>query len=99
MPIYEYECNKCGVLEVNQRIVDSPLTRCPRCRGKVHKLISQSSFRLKGTGWYATDYGKGNGNGNGKSRKDTTEPKSPAAKTETAKSETKKDSTTGTSTK
>lgn len=68
MPIYEYECSRCGIFEVNQRITESPLVKCPRCRGKVHKLISQSSFQLKGSGWYVTDYGRGNGKGNGNGR-------------------------------
>ncbi|HWP58246.1 MAG TPA: zinc ribbon domain-containing protein [Candidatus Acidoferrales bacterium] len=58
MPIYEYRCAKCGDFEVTQKITDSPLTRCPTCRGKVKKLISQTSFQLKGTGWYLTDYAR-----------------------------------------
>jgi putative FmdB family regulatory protein len=62
MPIYEYQCARCGTFEVSQRITDAPLASCPKCRGKVTKLISQSSFQLKGSGWYVTDYaGKGDG--------------------------------------
>ena len=60
MPIYEYECSKCGVIEVMQKIKDAPLKKCPECGGKVKKLVSQSSFHLKGSGWYATDYGSKN---------------------------------------
>ncbi len=57
MPIYEYVCEKCGSrLEVIQRIGDSPLKRCRKCRGKLQKAISRTSFQLKGSGWYATDY-------------------------------------------
>jgi len=57
MPIYEYECSKCGHQEeVWQKFSDKPLTKCELCNGKVRKLISQSSFHLKGTGWYVTDY-------------------------------------------
>ena len=57
MPIYEYECAKCGhIEEVLQKFSDKPLRRCPQCSGKLHKLVSQSTFHLKGTGWYATDY-------------------------------------------
>jgi putative FmdB family regulatory protein len=63
MPIYEYQCPRCGTLEVFQRITDSPLGRCPTCRSKVTKLISRSSFQLKGTGWYATDYAATGRNG------------------------------------
>lgn len=57
MPIYEYECSKCGAIdEVLQKFSDKPLSKCRHCSGKLHKLISQSSFHLKGTGWYITDY-------------------------------------------
>lgn len=58
MPVYEYLCAKCGEFEVTQRITDEPLKRCPKCRGKVQKLISASSFQLKGSGWYLTDYAR-----------------------------------------
>ncbi len=58
MPIYEYECTKCGnFTEALQKFSDKPLTRCKNCGGKLHKLISHSSFHLKGSGWYVTDYG------------------------------------------
>ncbi len=57
MPIYEYACTKCGhQLEVMQKISDKPLSRCTECRGKLEKLFSQTSFQLKGAGWYVTDY-------------------------------------------
>lgn len=57
MPIYEYECSKCGnIHEIMQKISDKPLSKCPQCSGKLHKLISQSAFHLKGSGWYVTDY-------------------------------------------
>ena len=61
MPIYEYHCQKCGVFEVTQRITESPLTTCPTCEGDVRRLISLTSFVLKGSGWYATDYARSNG--------------------------------------
>ena len=62
MPIYEYECEKCNrVTEALQSFNDSPLKRCKYCKGKVHRIISLSSFQLNGTGWYATDYAKGPG--------------------------------------
>ena len=61
MPIYEYQCSKCGeIFEAFQKISDAPLTECRFCRGKVEKLISQTSFQLKGSGWYLTDYAKKN---------------------------------------
>ena len=57
MPVYEYECTKCSKIEeAIQKFSDKPLTKCKHCSGKLHKLISQSSFHLKGTGWYVTDY-------------------------------------------
>ena len=60
MPIYEYECSKCGrIFEELQGFSDPPRKRCKFCRGKVQRLISQSSFHLKGSGWYTTDYVKG----------------------------------------
>ena len=57
MPIYEYECTKCGnIEEVFQTFSDKPLRKCKQCSGKLHKLVSHSSFHLKGSGWYVTDY-------------------------------------------
>ena len=63
MPIYEYECEKCGVtFEAMQAISARPLKTCnglgcdDKDNGKVHRLVSQSGFILKGSGWYASDY-------------------------------------------
>tara|TARA_B100000686_G_scaffold271507_1_gene288247 strand:+ start:1118 stop:1501 length:384 start_codon:yes stop_codon:yes gene_type:complete len=59
MPIYEYECEKCGVtFEAMQAISARPLKTCNGlgCNGKVHRIVSQSGFILKGSGWYASDY-------------------------------------------
>ncbi|MGD8665340.1 MAG: zinc ribbon domain-containing protein [Desulfobacterales bacterium] len=57
MPIYEYECTKCAKIEeVFQKFSDKPLVKCQHCGAKLQKLISQSTFHLKGTGWYVTDY-------------------------------------------
>lgn len=79
MPIYEYDCSKCGHIEAFQSITDAPLTRCPTCRSKVTKLISHSSFQLKGTGWYVTDYAGKNRGGPSEAAKDT--PKESSEKT------------------
>ena len=58
MPVYEYQCKECGhIEEAFQKISEPPLETCPRCNGGLKKLISQSSFHLKGSGWYVTDYG------------------------------------------
>ena len=57
MPIYEYVCKKCNSqLEIIQKITEEPLTTCPDCKGRLKKMISNTSFVLKGTGWYVTDY-------------------------------------------
>jgi len=57
VPIYEYECTKCGkITEVMQKFSDRPLRKCSHCHGKLRKLVSMSTFHLKGTGWYVTDY-------------------------------------------
>ncbi|MDR3606339.1 MAG: zinc ribbon domain-containing protein [Oligoflexia bacterium] len=61
MPLYEYECSKCNqVHEIMQKFSDAPMTECPVCHGPVKKLISSSSFALKGSGWYTTDYKRKN---------------------------------------
>ncbi len=65
MPIYEYECTKCGsIAEVLQKFSDKPHRKCPECSGKLHKLISNSTFHLKGSGWYVTDYANQSKNSN-----------------------------------
>jgi len=58
MPFYEYQCRDCGHrLEVLQKISDEPLIFCPECNeASLKKLISASAFRLKGSGWYETDF-------------------------------------------
>jgi putative FmdB family regulatory protein len=94
MPIYEYVCQKCGEFEVTQRITEKPLGKCPTCKGKVKKLISNTSFQLKGTGWYVTDYARKGQNGDAKkdsdSKKDSESKKDSAAKSNSeSKSESK----------
>jgi putative FmdB family regulatory protein len=57
MPIYEYECDSCEkTFEIMQKFSDEPLRTCPECGNQLRKLISNTSFVLKGTGWYITDY-------------------------------------------
>ena len=80
MPIHEYQCRKCEeVVERIEGIHDAPMKKCPSCGGKVDRMMSSSAFVLKGTGWYATDYGarshdNGNGKGNGKGEPKAKEP-------------------------
>ena len=81
MPIYEYLCEKCGShLEVMQKVSDAPLKRCTKCRGKLEKLFSRTSFQLKGSGWYMTDY---SGKSASKSEKSEKAPKSEKATAKT----------------
>ncbi len=58
MPFYEYECADCGQrVEVLQKISDEPLSQCPTCNAQsLRRLVSAAGFRLKGSGWYATDF-------------------------------------------
>lgn len=82
MPIYEYACTKCEhEFEVEQRITEGPVKTCPKCRSrKVKRLISRTSFMLKGSGWYSDLYSsKG---------PDKDEKKEPAAGDDSKKSET-----------
>lgn len=99
MPVYEYECTKCGhQMEVWQKISEAPVEHCELCSGKTKKIISQSSFHLKGTGWYVTDYASRNRTSEAK--KDTapkTKESTPAKAKE--KSDSKPASDSGTSSK
>ncbi len=57
MPIYEYQCQKCGRhFEKRQSVSDAPLAKCEKCGGKLEKQWSLSGFQFKGQGWYVTDY-------------------------------------------
>lgn len=110
MPIYEYRCEECGnELERLQRMSDDPLTDCPACeKPRLRRLISAAGFRLKGAGWYETDFkqsGKRNladsgneapksssGSGDGASGK--TAVKAPAKKTGSSESKPAKETKT-----
>jgi putative FmdB family regulatory protein len=94
MPIYEYRCEECGDFEEMQRITDAPLTRCPKCRRKLRRLISNTSFQLKGSGWYMTDYARsGSGNGEKKDASSKTSEKTSEGASE-SKSEKKSEAKT-----
>lgn len=83
MPIYEYRCSKCGQFEVMRKITEPALKRCPTCQSKVTKLMSSTSFQLKGSGWYVTDYArKGSADGNGKGKASDTKVETPASSSE-----------------
>ena len=93
MPLYEYKCQSCGkTFEVIQKFADEELKTHPGCGGIVEKLFSAPAFHLKGTGWYATDYGKGNGKSD-KSDGSKSESKSESEKADKAESKPKTEST------
>jgi putative FmdB family regulatory protein len=98
MPVYEYACEKCNhEFEAEQRISDDPIRTCPKCRArKVKRLISRTSFVLKGSGWYSDLYSSPSAKKDGEAKPAETGDKvSSDAKTETksdAKPETKSES-------
>jgi putative FmdB family regulatory protein len=106
MPIYEYECGKCGVFETSQRISEPALTKCPTCRRKVRRLISSTSFQLKGSGWYVTDYARSgsdkkpakDGDAKAESKGESTSDSTPEAKPKPDSKSKKADAKSGTST-
>ena len=85
MPFYEYQCSNCEYEEeVLQKISDKPLKKCAACgKSTMKKKVSAAAFRLKGGGWYETDFKSGNKKnvaGDAKSDKKASEPKQPAKK-------------------
>jgi putative FmdB family regulatory protein len=62
MPIYGYRCSNCGhEFEIQQRMSDHPLEACPKCQGKLNKILYPVGISFKGSGFYTTDYGSGKG--------------------------------------
>ena len=91
MPFYDYACAGCGEeFEVEQRITDPPLKSCPSCRSrKVKRLISHTSFVLKGGGWHADLYSSKRGKDKAAPAAGTEESSKPAAASSDSKSESK----------
>jgi putative FmdB family regulatory protein len=58
VPLYEYQCGRCGRFEIIRKFSDEPLTVCPTCGQEVQKLFSAPAIQFKGTGWYITDYAR-----------------------------------------
>lgn len=86
MPIFEYQCKKCGsIFEVLEKNSDEPRTIHDGCGGPVERLLSPPALQFKGTGWYITDYARNSGS------------KSSSSKAEPAKTESKTDSKSETS--
>ena len=98
MPIYEYECMECSKIEeAIQKFSDRPLNKCNHCSGKLQKLVSHSSFHLKGTGWYVTDYANKPNSASSHSRNEETSSSETSSTDKTAKAsttDTKKDTDT-----
>jgi putative FmdB family regulatory protein len=95
VPIYEYRCTKCGHrFEAIQKVNDSPLSKCEKCKGKVERLISSPAIQFKGSGWYITDYarkGTGPSEPTGSSDKTSESSSSEGASEKTGAKKKKKD--------
>ena len=99
MPIYGYRCTSCGhEFEIQQRMSDDPLKICPKCQGKLTKMLYPAGVIFKGSGFYSTDYkGSSKSSGNGSSSEGKPEGKGETktdSKPET-KSETRSESNSG----
>ena len=92
MPLYEYQCGKCGRFELIQKFSDQPLSVCPTCGQEVQKLLSAPAIQFKGTGWYITDYArKGGTSGSSGSSEGSSKP---AESNSSPQNSTSKDSST-----
>ncbi len=86
MPLYEYQCKKCGrVVEKIQKFSDPPLTKCQHCGGKLERLLSPPAIQFKGAGWYVTDYAKKSSAASGSSSSDSSAPSSDKKEKEASK--------------
>jgi putative FmdB family regulatory protein len=97
MPLYEYECKKCGHrFEKIQKFSDKPVKKCPECGGRVEQTISAPAVQFKGSGWYVTDYAKkssataSSSDSGSKDSKESKETKKEDKKTESTTKESKK---------
>ena len=89
MPLYEYQCTKCGErVEIIQRVSDPPYSHCPKCSGDMKKLLSSPAIQFKGSGFYKTDYASKKSSGGSESK--------PSESKSETKSESKSDSGSGT---
>ncbi len=95
MPIYEYQCQKCGEhIEKRQSVSEEPLKVCEKCGGELEKKVSLSGFQFKGAGWYVTDYAGKNGKSAEKSADNGSEKSSGGESTTSADSASKPSSDT-----
>lgn len=103
MPLYEYECKKCGHrFEKIQKFSDRMVKKCPECGGQVEQMISAPAVQFKGSGWYVTDYAKkssspgasGNSESSSKDKKDDKSKSDSGSKDSSSKDTSSKDSST-----
>ena len=98
MPLYEYQCTKCGHrFEKIQKFSDKLVTKCPECGGKVEQMISAPAVQFKGSGWYVTDYAKKSGtsaSSGDSSSKDSKDSKKDEKKSDSSSKDSTKDSST-----
>ncbi len=97
MPLYEYECKKCGHrFEKIQKFSDKMVKKCPECGGAVEQMISAPAVQFKGTGWYVTDYAKksssAGSSGDSSSKKDDKSKTESSSKESSSKESTAKES-------
>jgi len=97
MPLYEYQCKKCGHrFEKIQKFSDKPVKKCPQCGGPVEQTISAPAVQFKGSGWYVTDYAKksaaptSSDGGSKESKKEDKKSETPASETPAKESTTRK---------
>jgi putative FmdB family regulatory protein len=85
VPIYEYQCSKCGHrFEAIQKVSDAPLKKCEKCTGKAERIISSPAIQFKGSGWYVTDYAR-KGGGPEPSKSESGKPETSAKKSDEKK--------------
>ncbi len=102
MPLYEYECKKCGHrFEKIQKFSDKMVKKCPECGGQVEQMISAPAVQFKGSGWYVTDYAKkpssgasSSGDSSSKEKKDDKSKSDSSSKDGSSKESSSKDSST-----
>src|SRR3954453_2142252 len=97
MPLYEYECKKCGHrFEKIQKFSDPMLKKCPECGGKIEQMISAPAIQFKGSGWYVNDYAKkpapASSNGSDSGKSESVKAESSDGKSSESKSDAKSDS-------
>jgi putative FmdB family regulatory protein len=99
MPLYEYECKKCGHrFEKIQKFSDKMVKKCPECGGQVEQMISAPAVQFKGSGWYVTDYAKkssspgSSGTGDSKDKKDDKPKSDTSSKDSSSKESSSKES-------